>query len=76
MGVMKVMGPTDGDKHIEWDPDDPKSVEKAKKQFEKLRDKGHKAYKVGRKPQRTGQEIKNFDPEIGEYIFAPPMAGG
>lgn len=76
MGIMKVMGPTDGDKHIEWDPEDPKSVEKARKEFEELRKKGHKAFKVGRKPQRTGQEVAEFDPSAGEIILTPPMAGG
>lgn len=76
MGVMKVLTAKDGDKHIEWDPNDPKSVAKAEKRFNDLLGQGHRAYKVSREPTRTGQEIKKFNKDVGEYVLAPPMAGG
>jgi hypothetical protein len=76
MGEMRIMSPLDGDKHIEWDPEDQKSVAKAKKKFEELLEKGFHAFKVSRKPQRTGQEVKSFNPDVGEYILAPAMQGG
>lgn len=76
MGRIKVMTPEDGDKHIVWDPSDEKGVSKAKKEFDKLKKKGHRIFKVSRKPQRTGNEVSEFDAGEHEYIVLPPMAGG
>lgn len=76
MGQIKVMTPKDGDKHIQWDPDDPKSVEEAEEEFDKLKKKGHKLYRVEQKPSRTGEPVDKFDPSVKEYIAAPPMGGG
>lgn len=76
MGLIKVMTPEDGDRHIVWDKNDEKGVSKAKKEFEKLKKKGHRIFKVDRAPQRTGTPVTEFDPEAHEYIVAPPMAGG
>lgn len=76
MHHMSIMVAEEGDKHIEWDPEDPVSVKKAKEIFEKYVEKGHRAFKVSRKPSRTGTEVKKFNPSVGEYILAPAMAGG
>lgn len=76
MGTMRVMSPVDGDKVLSWDPDDPKSVEKAQKKFEKHIADGNKAYKVTNKPQRSGQPVKTFNADAEEYLLAPAMAGG
>jgi len=76
MGLIKVMTPEDGDKHIVWDPSDEDGVKKAKKAFDKLSKKGHRIFKVSRKPQRTGSPVTEFDKDEHEYIALPPMAGG
>lgn len=75
-GVIKVMTPKDGDRHIAWDSSDEKGLKKAKKEFDKLLKKGYRMYKVARNPQRTGEPVTEFDPTVSEYIAAPAMAGG
>lgn len=76
MGQMKVLTPTEGDKLIEWDRSDSASVERAQKRFDELTGKGYRAYQVSRDPQRTGNPVSEFNPDAGELILAPPMAGG
>lgn len=78
MGQIRVMTPLDGDKSIEWNPEDESSVEKAKTEFKKLIDKGYKLYEVAKKTvtERKGEPITEFDPSAGEYIAVPAMAGG
>lgn len=61
MGIMRIMSPQDGDKHVRWNPKDEKSTEKARKKFEKLLEKGYKAYKVKTAPQRKGTPVVNFE---------------
>lgn len=76
MHEMRIMSPIDGDKHVTWDPNDPKSVKKARKAFEKHVDAGHKAFKVKHVPDRKGSPVKTFNPDEEEYLLAPAMAGG
>lgn len=75
MGSMKIMTPLDGDKHVEWDPTDTGSVERARKRFDEHVAAGHKAYSVERATKR-GTPIDAFDPDAGEILLAPAMAGG
>lgn len=74
---MRIMSPIEGDDHVTWDPEDPKSVEKAKAKFDKAIKKGHKAFKVVyEKVQKTGEQIHEFDPAHKEILLVPQMAGG
>lgn len=77
MGKISVMTPQDGDKEIEWDPKDEKSTAKARKEFDKLKEKGHKMFKVVKETvSKKGDEATEFDPAEKGYIAVPAMAGG
>lgn len=77
MGTIRVMTPVDGDKEINWDPEDEKSTSKARKEFDKLKEKGHKMFAVVKETvSKKGDEVKDFDPTAKGYIAVPPMAGG
>lgn len=81
--LMRILNPTEGDEHLQWDPDDEKSVKAARRRFEALvQGKGatgdphlHRAYRVEWNP-RKGEPITEFDPEAAEILIAPPMVGG
>jgi len=75
MGTLRIMGQR-GDEPFSWDPEDPASVEEARKVFEERKKAGYRIYRVERKPQRTGDPVTEFDPTAGEYLFAMPMRGG
>lgn len=75
-GLIKVMTPEDGDRHIGWDTSDEKGVNKAKKEFDKLKKKGFNLFKVDRSPRATGEKVTEFDPDHKEYVAVPAMAGG
>lgn len=77
MGQIRVMTPQAGDETISWDPADEKSTEKAKSTFDKLKEKGHKMFKVVKEEvSKQGEEVSEFDPNEKEYIAVPAMAGG
>ena len=63
-----VLTPTDGDRRIPWDPDDPGQVEDARSRFAGLIREGYRAYRVGRRGQR-GDRITEFDPAAAEILF-------
>ena len=74
---LKIMDPKHGDEVVPWDPNDPKSVTKAKKKFNAALKKGGMAYKVVTETvQKKGEQIREFDPTLGQIIITPPLAGG
>lgn len=76
MPEMAVMDPLEGDHKIAWDPNDPNSVEEARRSFDALvRDKKYLAFKTA-DPGDKGEQIREFDPSAGTIIMTPPMAGG
>jgi hypothetical protein len=64
-----------GDTRIQWDPDDPNSVEQARRTFNELKKKGYAAFRVNRKGDK-GETMKEFDPEALSITMSPPQAGG
>lgn len=75
-GLIKVMTPEDGDRHVAWDSSDENGVKKAEKDFKKLVKKGFNIFKVDRSPKASNEKVTEFDPNHGEYIAVPAMAGG
>jgi len=47
----------------------------ARKQYDELKKKGFKAYRVGTMGKKT-TEMKEFDPDMGKVIMAPIVQGG
>lgn len=74
MPEMNIMD-LSGHSKIEWDPDDPESVENARKMFDDLLEKGYAAFRVKYVADK-GENVKEFDPEAHELLMVPPMAGG
>lgn len=75
-GHIKVMTPVDGDRHVAWNTNDEDGVKKAEKDFKKLMKKGFRMFKVDRSPRASNESVTEFDPNHGEYIAVPAMAGG
>jgi hypothetical protein len=72
---FEVMGKEGDTKHT-WDKTKPAEVEIARKMFNDFRDKKYVAYKMNPKDDSKGEQVKEFDPEAGAYLFAPALAGG
>lgn len=72
---MRIQYPQDGDKHVTWEPDDAKSVAKAKKAFDTAIGKGHKAFRVESKAT-PGEAVSEFDPTHKELLLIAGMSGG
>jgi hypothetical protein len=64
-----------GDTRVMWDPNNGDEVTSARNQFNELRGKGYLAYKVTETAGK-GDLIREFDPDAGKIILAPPMRGG
>lgn len=76
MSMLCVMDRQAGDTRVMWDPDNADEVEAARAAFDKLRgEKKFVAYKVA-EPGDKGEVIREFDPQAGKIILAPPMVGG
>lgn len=76
MGAMAVMG-KEGDTKYIWDRTKPDEVEVARSTFNTfVKTKKYLAFKVNAKGDKTGEQVKEFDPDEERYIFVPPMVGG
>lgn len=67
MGTISVLT-NKGDETIEWDPAKPKSVEKAKKEYDKLKKDGYEFYEVA---ESKGKRVTRFNKKLGKVIAAP-----
>jgi hypothetical protein len=65
-----------GDSNHIWDPENEVEVEAAKQLFDSLKKKGYVAYKVEGKKGEKGEVMREWDPDAGRMIMAPPMRGG
>lgn len=75
MNHMRIMAPTLGDEHVQWDPANEASVATAKEKFDAALKEGKLAYTVKSKATK-GEQITEFNPELKEIIVAAPLAGG
>lgn len=64
-----------GDSRFSWNPQNRADVEAAREHFQKLKDKGHLAYRV-RNGEKTAETISEFDPEAREIVMVPQTVGG
>ena len=65
-----------GDDTIYWDPQDDKSVENARKKFDKYVKKGYRVFRLNEKDQKMGREVKEFPTFAAKLLFIPMLAGG
>ncbi len=74
MGTMYVLGRR-GDTEGTWDPADPNSVAKARKEFERYKADRCLAFST---PDIGGDAslIREFDPQAEEIIVSRPLVGG
>jgi hypothetical protein len=76
MGVLQILHPKHGDLRHEWSPDRPEEVELARKTFNEALAKGMMIYKMDEHGEKTGVQIREFDPKIRRMIAMPAMRGG
>ncbi len=75
-GAMAVMSHK-GDTKYMWDKNNADEVEGARRTFDYfVKEKKHLAFKVKGKDGDKGEQVKEFDPNEGRYIFVPQMVGG
>jgi len=65
-----------GDTRLTWDADNADEVEAARRTFAMLTGKGHQAFQVGRKGEKTDKVVREFDPNAEKLILAPAIRGG
>jgi len=66
-----------GDTKIIWDPDKPDEVAAAKAAFDAGKKKKMLSYSVDPDSgARTGEVIREFDPQAGKIIMIPQTRGG
>jgi len=65
----------EGDMTVTWDSEVEAEVEHARQTFNRMREKGHAAYRTREGGQR-GEQIRTFDPSAESILLAPPLAGG
>jgi carbamoylphosphate synthase large subunit len=73
-GVMKILSDK-GDERLVWDMDNGPEAMQAKKRFNELLKKGHKAYSVDHKGKKN-RRIEEFDVEAEEILMVPEVVKG
>ena len=75
MGELRILDET-GDSVIKWNLNQPKTVEEAKKAFDKqFNKKNVKAWSVDDKGNKS-KELKAFDPHAEQIILTPELVAG
>ena len=72
--AMAVLGSAGDVKRI-WDRTNPDEVDDARASFNRLRDKGHLAFRVN-KDGTSGEQMDSFEPNAERMILIPQMQGG
>lgn len=74
MGELRVLGP-EGDIKTIWDPEKNDEVKAAREQFDNLKKKGYRAFRVDKDGDKAGV-MGSFDPAAGKVILVPGIVGG
>jgi hypothetical protein len=74
MGLLKILG-KGGDREIPWDPADPQQLAAVRCGFETLLSEGYQAYSLDDNG-RTGEHLRQFNPDASEIVLAPRFRGG
>jgi hypothetical protein len=65
-----------GDTRIMWDPRNSDEVKIAKAAFDSAKKRKMLAYSVDENGGKTGEVIREFDPQLGKIIMTKQLAGG
>ena len=74
MGRLRILG-KDGDREMPWTPADSRQLTAVRCEFETLLRAGYQAYSLD-DTGRTGEHLRQFNPEAAEIILAPRFRGG
>jgi hypothetical protein len=74
MSILIVMDRS-GDTRHEFDPNDPRALASADRQFRELTGKGFRAVALNRNGQ-PGRLTTVFDPAVDQILFIPQLRGG
>ena len=78
-GVMVILT-GEGDKRVEWDSENWKSVIEASRTFQEMVQQGMMAVMITKRDDQGKvlelEQIREFSPETTDIIFRPPIAGG
>jgi hypothetical protein len=66
----------EGDTKITWDSAVPAEVEAARATFDALREKGYLAYRTQKDADKSGVQIRTFDPTAEKIVMVPALQGG
>lgn len=72
--AMAVLGSMGDVKRI-WDRTNPDEVEDARASFDRLRERGHLAFRVN-KDGTEGEQMDTFEPNAERMILVPALQGG
>jgi hypothetical protein len=76
MGTMRILDHT-GDTTIAWSVDDPESIAKAERVFDRLaRERKIPFARGAGAPANEAERIRTFDPTADEILWVRPVAGG
>lgn len=63
-----------GDAEVKWTPGNEAEESLARRQFQDAIGHGFAAFEMTARGK--GEQITEFDPELGDILLVPPMAGG
>lgn len=65
----RILSKDHGDKRVVWDATSIPQISEARRLFDKLKQEGMVAYRVGVDGQASSEEMKEFDPYAEEVLF-------
>lgn len=66
-----------GDTKVRWDPSKPAEVAAARHTFDTLRGSGYQAhFLAGKRGNKTGEQMGQFDPTAEGLVMVPVMTAG
>ncbi len=73
--TLHIMDHT-GDVKVTWDPAIPAEVDHARKQFNDAKAKGFAGFEMTSDGKKGANHVREFNPQAGRIVMAPPMQGG
>lgn len=65
-----------GDTRVTWDPDNEDEVSAARDTFNRLTKQGYKAFRATSSGDKTGDLLREFDPQARRIVLFKRLVGG